>query len=194
MGRNNGADGWCILRCSAARTLALAASLAGAGFEVWTPTETQRRMGRGKQRKVEELRPAPITPTFVFARAAHLSDLIGVRSLPMSPHPAFSILRRADYGNAIVSDAGLRSLRVEEDRRRVRHLKTTRRTIEPGSTFAPTEGAFAGMTGIVERCKGKNGKEAVVNFGRGLVVSIATYLLDSEVIQSGNRPLVAEPA
>lgn len=194
MVRDNGADGWCILRCSAARTLMLASSLANAGFDAWTPTETQRRMGRGKRRKVEELRPSPITPTFVFARADRVADLIRIRSLPTSPHPAFSILKRPDYGTAIVSDAGLRALRTEEDRRRVRHLKTTRRVVEPGSTIAPTEGAFAGMTGIVERCKGKNGKEAVVNFGRGLVVSIATYLLDSEVIQSGNRPRVAEPA
>lgn len=193
MGRDEGADGWCILRCAPARTLKLAASLSGAGLEAWTPTETQRRMGRGKQRKVEELRPAPITPSFVFVRAADRDELLRLRALPVSPHPAFSFLRHRG-AIPVVRDRSLAPLRAEEERRHRQHRKTTRRVVEAGSVIAPTEGAFAGMTGVVERCKGQGGKEAVVNFGRGLVVSIATYLIDPGMVQGVNKPLVGAAA
>lgn len=179
MGR---AKDWCILRTSGPRTLKLAASLVGAGFDVWTPTMTaQRRKGR-KRERVDC--PAPITPTFVFARAAQLGDLIREASALASPHPPFSVFRYRDR-IPLLADRSLSALRSAEEQDRLKHLKATRRTVPAGTSIKLTEGAFAGMTGIVE---GGNGKEAVVNFGGGFVVSIATYLLESDVIQSANKP------
>jgi hypothetical protein len=67
--------------------------LATAGFDVWTPVRVERRAGRGRQRKVQVELSLPITPTFVFARADHVAELLRMRALPVSPHPAFSLLR-----------------------------------------------------------------------------------------------------
>lgn len=179
-----GGQGWCILRTGGSRTLSLAASLTAAGLTAWTPTQMVRRAGRGRQRRDVEERPAPITPTFVFAAAGDLYDLVGIASDPVSGHPPFSIFRhRGRY--PLISDRSLAPLREEEDRHRLRHLKTTRRVVEPGTSICLTEGAFAGMTGVVER---GNGKRAVVNFGGGFVVSIATYLFESDVVQDVNKP------
>ncbi len=179
-----GGEGWCILRTGAARTLALTASLAAAGLTAWTPTQMVRRAGRGRQRRDVEERPAPITPTFVFAAAGDLYELIRLAADPTSGHPSFSIFRHRDR-YPLISNRSLAPLREEENRHRLREMKKTRRVVEPGTSICLTEGAFAGMTGIVE---GGNGKQAVVNFGGGFVVSIATYLLVSDVVQDEDKP------
>jgi hypothetical protein len=181
---------WCILRTGAARTLPLAASLAAAGLTVWTPTQMVRRAGRGRQRRDVEERAAPITPTFVFASAGDLYDLIRIASDPVSRHPPFSIFRHRDR-YPLIFDRSLAPLREEENRHRLRQLKKTRRVLELGSSIRLAEGPFAGMTGIVE---GGNGKQAVVNFGSGFLVSIATYLLETDVVQDGNKPTLGVAA
>ena len=63
-------DAWCILRCSNAKTLNLATSLADVGFDAWTPVET---IIRGE--KKEALR-VPLTASFVFSPADRLHDLL----------------------------------------------------------------------------------------------------------------------
>lgn len=181
MGREE-QNGWCILRTSGPRTLKLAASLAAAGFDVWTPQQlAQRRRGRARER-VEV--PAPIVPTFVFARAHHVRELLAAAVAMPSPHPPFSIFRHRDR-IPVVADRGLAALRDEEEKHRRRAAKAQRNVLPVGTGIRLAEGAFAGMTGVVE---GGNGKAAVVNFGGGFIVSIATYLLGSDVVQVGNRP------
>lgn len=171
---------WCILRTSGPRTLQLAASLTAASFEVWTPTRTaERRKGRARAR-VEV--PAPITPTFVFARARDVGELVALSSSPISRHPPFSVFRHRDHF-PLIADASLQALRDEESRLKHRRLKQVRQAIPAGTSVTMTKGAFAGMTGVVER---GNNKEALINFGAGFEVSIATYLLCSDVIQTKN--------
>jgi hypothetical protein len=66
MGRDSGAEGWCILRTSPARTLPLAASLMAAGVEAWSPAQmVTRRMGR-KRERVEQA--APVTASMAIER------------------------------------------------------------------------------------------------------------------------------
>jgi hypothetical protein len=77
-------------------------------------------------------------------------------------------------------------LRAEEDRQRLKLLKGVRSAAQVGSRVCPTQGAWAGMTGIVES---STKKEARVNFGAGFVVSIASYLLVSNVVQTANKPI-----
>lgn len=176
-------DRWCILRTAAPRTLLLARSLADAGFDVWTPQRTEKRQGRGRDRHKAEERVLAITPTFVFARGDRAMELVYASRAPISPHPPFSVLRHRG-SVPLIRDASLFPLRGEEEKHRRSHLKTTRKVIPRGSRITMTEGAFAGMTGVVES---STGKAARINFGSGFSVSIASYILTDDVVQSANR-------
>lgn len=186
MGRNvrDGSE-WCILTTAGVRTIPLARSLAASGIEAWTPTRMMRRQGRGKQRKQVVEVELPITPTFVFVRASSMPDIFRILRLPTSPHPSFRIMRHGDRIPE-VRDSGLNSLRAAEDRFRQSALKSVRRHVKPGTQIKLKKGAFAGMTGIVEA---STGKEAKVNFGGGFTVSIASYLIGTDVVQDGPQPL-----
>lgn len=167
---------WCILRCSAARTLALAASLRDAGYEAWTPVDhVTRRRSRSKAIVAFD---APMLPTYVFARAdanlmVHVSKQLG------SPHPAFSVYQHA--GRApLLADAGLNHLRALEersaDRARKRDGKAKAPRFAPGAVVRIADGqtAWRGMSGIVES---EDGRDALVNFGGSYAVRISRWQL-----------------
>lgn len=141
--------GWCILRTSGARTLALAASLNAAGLEAWTPLRTFKRERRGKSARTDGRRitvevDAPILPTFVFARVVHILDLESASKDPRSPHPPFSVfhhtgripliadrdvvgLQEAEHtAAASIRDQRAAETREEADRIRIAALKTER--------------------------------------------------------------------
>ncbi len=177
---------WCILRTSAARTLKLARSLGDAGFDVWTPTETKTvRVGRHRERRE---RPAPIAPTFVFARADRLADLVRARSLPGSPHPAFSIFRHAGRV-PLIADRDIAALHVAEDRAAAAAERARRKAqasqhpvFAVGERVQVKQPAFAGMTGVVEEA----GKAPVINLGGTISMRIDAWLLVSDAVQSAN--------
>ncbi|SFP98730.1 hypothetical protein [Sphingomonas rubra] len=184
MGRAVEADDWCILTTASVRTLALAASLRESGMRAWTPVRTERRKGRGKSRNEVVSFDVAITPTFVFVGAEHKAELIQAGYLPVSPYPAFRIMRHRG-AIPVIADASLAPLRAAEDRFRRSLLKSTRQRVEAGTTWRMTKGAFAGMTGIVER---GGDKDARVSFGSGFVVTIASYLFGTDVVQAGTEP------
>jgi hypothetical protein len=166
---------WCILRTSGGRTIALMASLVEAGFDVWTPVQVERkRLPRGRKAHVE--RNVPIIPTFVFARAESIADLYRVLGMPVSPHPAFSIFRYAGR-IPLVRDEEIANLRSAEERSKLAILKKQRRSIAPGTKVRTQEPAFMGLTGVVEE---GDGRMAVVSFGGGFRVKIATWLLQPD--------------
>lgn len=165
--------GWCILRTSPGRTLTLARSLADAGYDVWTPTETVVQQRKTRQKAAIE-REAPIMPTFVFVRANRVRDLQRVLALPVNPHPQFSIFRYAG-GVPLVADAEIVGLRAAEERAKRRAMKSKRKSFDIGERVRANDGAWTGLSGIIE---GVDGKFALVFFGRGIPVSIATYLLE----------------
>ena len=171
--------GWIILRTNGRRTLTLAQSLNDAGIEAWTPREIRkRRLPRGRKgfKETEE----PIVPSFVFARAAHLPDLLRAIALPTSPHPQFSIFQHA--GRApVVADAGLQYLQSAESEARLARLKSSKHQIEIGARVCPTEGAFAGLDGIVEHVSGRS---AQVCFNNCFRVTVATWLLVGEGVEA----------
>lgn len=176
---------WCILRTSGGRTLPLARSLAKAGFDVWTPMrKVRRRVPRSNARREIE---APITPTFVFARAFQLPELARVLALPVTPHPGFSIFRHAGR-IPLIADREIASLRVEEereaDRARRENGKSHRRVFPVGGQVRLPQGAFAGLTGVVES---GDGKAAVVSFGGSLRMTIEAWLLEPDEV-SGAQP------
>lgn len=181
---------WCILRTSGARTLPLARSLAAAGFEVWTPIEAQsRRQPRTtKWHDVE----APIMPTFVFARADHLVDLVQLLAQPIHRHPSFSIFLHsgrapliADRSMDHLRDAEDRSRRLAEQRAKAKASKQ-RRDIPIGQSVKVKDDAnFLGLVGVVEGC---NGKKAIVNFpGWRRSIEIDTWQLLPDAVLSAAK-------
>lgn len=171
MGRAKEANGWVILRTAGPRTIGLAASLSAASIEAWTPVETvKRRRPGGRSGKIE--RPAPITPTIVFARASSLGDLLRITRAPTSPHPRFSLFRH-DGRFPVVADREIERLRQAE---RKAQPKGKRVTFADGDTVKTTEAGFTGLEGVVQRTKGQ---WAFVCFGGRHEVKIASFLLSS---------------
>lgn len=169
---------WCILRTSGGRTIPLARSLAGAGFDVWSPIEVRRcRRGGGKRSYVD--REIAIAPTFVFARAAHLGALIAESRAPGSDHPPFSVFRHAGR-IPLVADVEIAGMRKAEERAALAAKKKERRSFPKGARVSVPQGAFAGLEGIVEDA---DGKSALVTFNGSFRVKIATWLLESNPLQ-----------
>jgi hypothetical protein len=179
-------DRWIILRTGGSRTLALARSLAEAGLDVWTPSAmAERRRGRSRVRVETE---APILPTFVFANADAVQDLLLLESAFTSPHPSFALFRH-DGRVAIIGDRELTELRTEEGRaaqaqrkRELARLRTQRRAFTKDQPVIVTEGIFSGLTGRIEQ--DSSGKFAFVCFGESRW-KIATFHLESDDVTEG---------
>lgn len=185
MGRVSETDGWVILTTAGMRTLPLTRALAAAGVEAWTPMRTERRRGRGKKRSEVVTFEVAVLPSVVFARACHEADLRAALRLPVSPYPAFQFFRDHERRIPVIADASLSSLRAVEERFKRSALKSARQRVEPGSRVSISKGAFAGMTGIVTH---GTSKEAFVDLGFGKPVSIASYLIGTDVVQIAPQP------
>lgn len=176
-------DYWCILRTAGPRTLPLTRSLAAAGFDVWTPVQTGARRKPRSQTTTEF--EAPIVPTFVFARADRINDLRRIASLPVNPHPAFSVFHPFDSA-PLIADAEIDGLRRYE--RRCNEIATRnkakahRREFAIGEGVNVLDGAWQGLSGIVEA---GDGKQARVSFGGNLCVTIATFYLVPNDVEGG---------
>lgn len=160
-------DSWIILRTSGRHTMRLAESLSEDGFEAWTPVETRTiRVPRANVRRTVYL---PIMPSYVFARAQHLIDLIQLGA----KRADFSVMHYHDR-IPVIADHHLQSLRFIEAKRTPR--KKADRTFAKGiSVRVNTEGgSFAGMKGKVER---SDTGTTLVCFDSRLTVKISTSLL-----------------
>lgn len=165
---------WCILRMAGSRTLGLAKSLNDAGIEAWTPSKVQTIKRPRSTLTVK--RDMPIAPTFVFARAEHVRDLLAIAASPMSSHPQFSVFR---HGGRIplISDAGLAGLRGEEDRAKIKSRRAKRRALVMGQRVRISEGAYAGLSGVVEKSKGR---WVVVAFDGAVEMTVDSWLLAAD--------------
>lgn len=180
---------WCILRTSGRQTLRLAETLAQDGFEVWTPIEHRKiRIPRMNIRRDVTL---PIMPSYIFARAHHLVDLLEMAAMPFKPrrasgrpsHVDFSVMHSHD-GIPLIGDNHLQALRVLEAKRTPR--KRAQRIFPSGvEVRVRTEGgSFAGMNGVVRR---SDHGHSLVCFSDRLTVKIPTSLLDENSL-GGERP------
>jgi len=190
MTRTDPASAWCILRCAGARTLKVAASLQAAGFEVWTPVAMQpRRPFRGVVPAGE--RAVPILPTFAFARASRLVDLLAAASDPTRTDLPFSVfhqgervpligerqmaaLRQAEADAAeearrrteiarVAADRAERAAMLRTEAARRKALRAERRAFEVGSAVTVTGmPAVAGLTGTIVESRGN---AARIHFG-----------------------------
>ena len=141
---------WCILRMAGGRTMSVVRSLSDAGFEVWSPVEIQRK--RLPRSKAQVDRTVCVMPTYVFARASHLSDLVKLSLDPVSPHPDFSVFRYQDRF-PLIADAELQSLRAVE---RQAAAKNAPMKLPRGTSVRLQDGPFQGLTGqVIEASKGQ---------------------------------------
>jgi hypothetical protein len=187
---------WCILRTSAGRTLGVAKALADAGFEVWTPSEMQLR--RAPRSRTKRERMIPLIPTFVFARADRLTDLIALSKKPSQNYqywdaeerrmmargvPYFSVFRHLDR-YPLITDASLEALRQAEQRMKGKPRTGTSVPVpvfELGTQVRVPEGSFAGMIGVVEESKGEY---TLVCFPKWSVpIKIASLLLLADMAE-----------
>ena len=188
---------WCILRTSGSRTLMLANSLAAAGFDVWTPRETvEWRRPRSNERLEREV---PIMPSFVFVRSRELPDLVRLLSLPVSPHPQFSIFQFAGRV-PMLSDASMQAVKkVEADlaealankraaaqrRADIEAQKQARKVKRDlaigGAATVAAHAAFVGVTGVLQA---SDGRDAWIKFGAMTIKVDAWHVLPVEVSAS----------
>lgn len=172
---------WCILRTAGRSTLGLAESLAKDGFEVWTPVET-RSVRVPKMNAKREVR-LPIMPSYIFARRAHLVDLLQLAAMPvksrrgaglMDPaHASFSVLHA--FGRIpLVAERHLAELRKTEAKRTPRKRATY--SFPRDASARVTGGNFGGLTGIVDR---SNPSKTRLIIG-GFPVEIPTTMLEMD--------------
>jgi hypothetical protein len=173
---------WIILRTAGRSTLVLAASLAEDGFDVWTPAKTQTISMKREVR-------LPMLPSFVFAKAHQLTDLIDLSGMAFKPrrrpapgeerdrpaHRDFSVFR---YLGTIpmISDHHLDPLRLKE---REAIPRKGLPSFNRGQLVRVNSGAFQGLFGRVERCK--SGFALVIFTDWKRPVKIPTFLLAEDV-------------
>lgn len=175
-------DAWCILRCSGQKTLRLATTLADDNFEVWTPIETRTvKVPKANVRREVML---PIMPSYVFAKATRLIDLLQIAGRPAHAyaHADFSVMR---HGGLIplINDDSLQALRRTEARRSSKRKAV--RVFAPGLdvTVKTEGGSFAGMHGTVKR---SDSGYSLVLFGKSFEAKIPTFLLDESDVRNGD--------
>jgi hypothetical protein len=220
----DGASMWVILWTGAGRTLPLIQSLERAGYAVWTPTRTVRRPAPGSrrqyamgQRRVMREVVLPIVPGLVFAREHHLDDLTRIASLPIKPHPAFSIftwggraplipeqqilgLRDEHYRAEVAIQAERdiesreiarqeRASRLGSERARRKALRQERRDFEPGQAVTVADmPAFGGSFGTVVS---STSTSATIDFGGSLIVKVEAWRVLPAGVQNGNTAIGA---
>lgn len=171
-----GENDWCILRTSGSSTLRLSQSLARAGFEVWTPMELQVK-GRGSQARSERM--VAVMPSYVFARADRLPDLVSLTMEPISPHPPFSVFKHLDRF-PLIAERELKALRDIETKAAARNEPVI---FGQGDLVRARVEAFQGLTGeVVETSRGQFTLVAFPKFA--IPVKFASWQLNAVELQS----------
>lgn len=173
---------WCILRTSKRHTMRLAETLTVDGYESWTPIET--KMERVPHSNVRREVRRPILPGFVFARSAHLIDLLQLAAMPVKSrrgaglrepaHADFRVMRA--FGRIpLVAEKHLAKLREAEAKRTPR--KRAAYSFPRNAAAKVKDGVYGGMVGIVDR---SNPKETKLCFDGIWKVTIPTSLLEED--------------
>jgi hypothetical protein len=178
-------DDWIILRCAGRSTLILASSLAEDGMDAWTPTQTQQI--RAPRLTIPRSIKLPLLPSFVFAKARHLGDLLELANMVEKPrrgpnggrlsrpaHREFSVFHHLDK-IPMIADRDLDPLRAKE---REIVPRKDRPHFDRGTMVRVNSGAFQGLKGKVERCK--SGYALVIFTDWKRPAKIPTFLLGED--------------
>lgn len=175
---------WFILRMNSADTVSTFDGLKRMGFNVWTPIE--QRVCRTPRRRVQYDRRTALMPSYVFASADHLDELLQAAMSPSRELPRFTVFTHKG-GIPMVADVELNALRYAEEKAdtlfaKMKRLGRKGPKLGKGSEVHLTEGPFAGMSGIVE---GQSGQFTLVSFdGFHKPIQIASLLLVDEQAQA----------
>lgn len=211
---------WCILRCSGRHTMGLAESLAKDGFEVWTPIETVRiRVPRMNAKREVRL---PIMPSYVFARARHLIDMLemsGVNARALMRKASGHTPRDVKIGDTIPFDAAMlkaiiaakahpsftvvrtgEKLEMVEERhlKRLRELEQRRTPLlkasEPLQIGIGVKLTRGGFQGMAGKVERSDCKHTIVSINDRYTVKIATSLLDLNELCTADIPAAKRAA
>lgn len=152
----------CIIRMAGPRTLNVVQALQARGVDVWTPTGMRRNFKPRSTKYTDKT--APLLPTFAFARAEHIPQLLEITHSPAADI-RFSVFQRGE-DIPTVSSAALQPLldyeaeqhaiwvgfiEAQDRADRRKRKKTTARCYVMGQRVKVEKPAFAGLTGeIVE--------------------------------------------
>lgn len=162
---------WCILRCKGSSTLRLVRSLELDGFSAWTPTEIQVRRNSRTRARMEAV--ISVLPTYVFACAENLPDLMELSMAPATIHPDFSIFRHNNRF-PLIADDDLNELRKVE---RQAAAKQEPVRFNKGQPVKVPDGPYQGLTGqVVETTRGKFTLVAFPGFN--IPVKFASWTLE----------------
>lgn len=171
---------WIILRTSGRHTMGLAESLAADGYEAWTPIETKKvwiaKAGANRQIRL------PIMPSYVFAKATHLVDLLQLAAMPVKPRRGAGFKEAAHAGFSVLHAFGRIPLVADRHLTRLRQLEARRTPVKRAAYSFPRNasarvngGICGGMVGVVVR---STPKATVLQILGGKQMEIPTSLLE----------------
>lgn len=146
---------WLVLRCSAGRTMALAAALAERG--AWVPTWKRKR--RKPRTNFAHIVDEPCLPSFVFVPAR------GAHDLPTLPRIPYSFMR-IDGALVRIADRELEPLRRVAQQPLVAASKLPR----PGEVRRFSTGPFQGLRAKIIACTQRYCSVTVDGFSQPLQV------------------------
>ncbi len=176
---------WIILRTAGRSTLNLAKSLGEDGFDVWTPIEN--RTIRVPRKNVRRPITLPLMPSYVFAKAGHLIDLLEMACLDFKPrraagqpaHAGFTVMHYHDR-IPVIGEGQLHSLRRLEHKLKPK-VKADHSFGKGVQVRVKIEGgSFAGMKGVVRK---SDSGHTLVCFDDRLEVKIDTLLLEENQLR-----------
>jgi hypothetical protein len=190
---------WCILRTSGPRTLPLVRSLRKANIVAWTPTAQQRKR-RPRSDNYRDV-AAAVLPTFAFARAEHLPELLAIQHAPISDHPPFTVLQHRDRFPLVADEAleplrqyeeklahdweeFLKAARIAQKKSKRRRGTEARRAYVLGQIVRVPDTAFEGLDG--EIIEVKNNGELVLSFhGFATTATVDSCLVEPIHLSTG---------
>jgi transcription antitermination factor NusG len=173
---------------ASSETLTVLDYLDGKGFAVWTPQD--HKIGRRPRTRKEYDKRFALMPSYVFAKAERISDLLRLSMVPNTDAPRFTVFRHQG-GFPLVSDISLGGLRYEEDRRkgifdRWRRSRMKPQQIATGTVVRMSDGPFAGLTGEVKEMQGGYALVDIPGFAQPL--KIASLLLVDGLLADQKSP------
>ena len=174
---------WCILTCASTDTLRVVEALIEQGLSVWTPVDwCVARMPRTRARYDKAI---PVMPGYVFGDVGHIDELVRLAGLRRRDFPNFRFLEseRGRGLTPLIADSEDARLRAVFDRRKRKEAEAKAPKLDVGTAVKMTDGAYAGLSGVVECSRGQDTMVHIPAFKR--TVKVASLLLLSDMAQDG---------
>ena len=154
----------------------LASALRIAGIDAWSPVEAVTK--RVPRANIKRRIVLPLMPSYVFADARCLIELIELAEAEHKPQPDFRLFRSAGR-IPLIADTNLEGLRTIEQKRTV----SERPAFTKGERVKLLDAGFLGLTGTVESAKGQYVMVAIP--GLRFKLKVAAWCLLREGEESG---------